>query len=88
MASKTVLRKSLNLVRRLRITKTFPRRARRGYRAKDTVVIKGAVVIYRSKKSHVKKGNSKVIRRQAHCNRRNVIIFLVVVFFFVVNNDY
>ena len=60
------------------------------YRAKDTVVIKGAVVIYRSKKSHVKKGNTKVQEydNKHHPNRRHVIIFLVVVFFFVVNNDY
>ena len=58
------------------------------YRAKDTVVIKGAVVIYRRKESHVKKGNTKVIRQQAHCNRPHIIIFYVVFFFFIVNNDY
>ena len=57
------------------------------YRAKDTVVIEGAIVIYWRKKSHVKKENAKTIRQQAHCNRRHVVIFLVVVFF-IVNNYY
>ena len=36
------------------------------YKAKDTVVIEGAIVIYWRKKSHEKKGNAKAIRQQAH----------------------
>ena len=58
------------------------------YRAKDTVVIEGAIVIDWRKKSHAKKGIPKQYDDKHTANRRHVIIFHVVFFFFIVNNYY
>ena len=56
------------------------------YRAKDTVVIEGAIVIDWRKKRHAKRGTLKQSDDKHTANRRYVIIFYLVVFFFIVNN--